>query len=278
MDKQPLGTSSLNLGLAINWLNWVLAPSLLGAGLLALFWWFNLDQQLAFYLSQQPGGFPFATSAHYEFIFHKIPKLLSGTLFIGMLLLAIGLLPWSAWIGKLIARTRSIYSLPPVLVKSRACRQCLPPGAAFSLWVSILAMVFAAEMIGHLKRAASVDCPINVQLFGGEKKVALVNIHEPFPHFGEGGRCWPGGHSITGFLFLACFFGFKRMGMHKAANISLITALAYGNFLGFTQVLRGQHYLSHQFWSAYLVWMFSLCFFIAIEKLSVMSIKTHLKK
>lgn len=262
MKKPSDGASISSQELVIDWFNWVLRLTLVGIGLLVLFWRLDLDQRLALYLSQQPGGFPYAASSNYEYIFHKIPKVISGSVFIGMLLLAVFLLPWCNWFERIYPAFLCQRLQLPIIAKPRVWLRRFPAGTAASLWVTILAMVFAAEMIGHLKRASSVDCPIKIQVFGGHKVVALSDIHEPFPHFGEGGHCWPGGHSITGFLFVACFFGFKRMGMNKAARISLIVALVYGNFLGLTQVLRGQHYLSHQLWSAYLVWVFSLIFFI----------------
>jgi membrane-associated PAP2 superfamily phosphatase len=112
-----------------------------------------------------------------------------------------------------------------------------------------------------------VYCPITIQAYGGEENVPLSSVYEPFPTFApNGGKCWPGGHSITGFIFEACFFGFYSLGMRRAAWISLAVAFAYGNFLGGTQVLRGQHYLSHQLWSSILIWYFSMMIFWCAEK------------
>ncbi len=228
---------------------------------LGLFWYFDVDKRLAYYLSHLPGGFPYAFSPTYEFSFHKFPKLVSGTVYIAMIALALILIPWLGllqrcfpWLARLFAK--------PVIATPRAWLSAFPRGTTPTLWITILAIVFASEMIGHLKRASSVECPIHVHAFGGSEAIPLEKITEPFPSFGEGGQCWPGGHSITGFVFLACFFGFMRMGMRRAALISLAVAFVYGNFLGLTQVYRGQHYLSHQIWSSYLVWMFSLAWFV----------------
>lgn len=251
--------------LHVDWYNWVVKPTCAFGVILALFWWMDIDKHLANYLSHLPGGFPFAFSPLYEFSFHRVPKVISGTVYIGMILLAICLLPWMRWMGKMLPEIWCNRIQFPAVIKFRTWLGRFPLGTVGSLWICILAIVFAAEMIGHLKRASNVYCPIRVQAFGGTEAVALADIHEPFPGFGEGGQCWPGGHSITGFLFLACFFGFMRLGLRRAAVVSLWIAFTYGNFLGLTQVYRGQHYLSHQLWSAYLVWMFSLSFFIGCD-------------
>lgn len=253
-------------GLAVNWLAWVVYPSLAMAFTLGLFWYFDVDKRLAYYLSHLPGGFPYAFDPHYEFIFHKFPKLVSGTVYIAMIALALMLIPWLSPLQRRFSGLAGVFS-KPVIATPRAWLNAFPRGTTATLWITILAIVFASEMIGHLKRASSVECPIHVQAFGGGEAIPLDNITEPFPSFGEGGQCWPGGHSITGFVFLACFFGFMRMGMGRAAVISLVVAFVYGNFLGLTQVYRGQHYLSHQIWSSYLVWMFSLAWFVFCDLL-----------
>jgi len=251
--------------LKINWMAWVVAPSLIFAATLLVFWWLDIDKRLAYYLSHLSGGFPCAFSPTYEFIFHRIPKIISGTVFIAMLTIAVLLIPWLAGLVRVVpvlARYRISW---PWVTQSRQWLKALPSGTAPNLWITVLAMVFASEMIGHLKRASNVVCPIHVQALGGDQIIPLADITEPFPGFGPGGQCWPGGHSITGFIFLACFFGFMRMGMRKTAVISLVVAFVYGNFLGLAQVYRGQHYLSHHLWSAYLIWMFTLGWFVLCD-------------
>ena len=254
------------------WARLIIIPFIVFAGIIALFVEFDIDKQLAYFLSHQPGGFPYANSDSYEFWFHFFPKrAISGPLFVAMLTLAIALIPFATWLEK-ISNTRwqkifSRFTQLNVVCKSRLWLASLPKGTRAALWLTVIAIVFSMEMIGHLKRASNVYCPITIQVYGGSEVVPLDTITEPFPTFApHGGQCWPGGHSITGFIFEACFFGFYLLGMRRAAWTSLLAALVYGNFLGLTQVLRGQHYLSHQLWSSILCWYFSIVIFWLAEK------------
>jgi len=52
------------------------------------------------------------------------------------------------------------------------------------------------------------------------------------------------------------------MGRPRAARNMLISALVYGHFLGLVQVVRGQHFLSHQFYTMAACWLISLGFFV----------------
>lgn len=254
------------------WIRLIVIPLIILSIIIATFACFDIDKQLAAFLAKQPGGFPFASSDVYEFWFHRFPKIISGTVFIGMLSLAILLIPVTTWLEKIPnahwKKTFSRFTTLSAVIKSRYWLNNLPKNTRAALWLTILAIVFSSEMIGHLKRNSSVYCPIKVQAYGGTEAVPLSAIKEPFPTFGpNGGQCWPGGHSITGFIFEACFFGFYFLGMQRAAWVSLSIALVYGNFLGLTQVIRGQHYLSHQIWSAFFCWMFSLMVFWFAEKI-----------
>ena len=248
------------------WARLIALPLIIFSIIIAVFYAFDIDKQLTGFLAKQPGGFPFAGSETYEFWFHRFPKVISGTVVIGMISLAILLIPMTTWLEKIPnAHWKKLFSgftTISAIIKIRYWLNALPKSTRAALWLTIIALVFSSEMIGHLKRSSNVYCPIRIQLYGGSEDVPLASITEPFPTFApNGGQCWPGGHSITGFLFEACFFGFYFLGMKRAAWISLAVALVYGNFLGLTQVIRGQHYLSHQLWSAFFCWFFSLMVF-----------------
>lgn len=263
---------SLQHPLNVPWHRFVLLPLAIFAVIIMVFAWFDIDKHLAAFLAHQPGGFPFANSAAYEYWLHRFPKLISGTIFIGMLSLAVLLLPILTWLERIpyapIKQCLRLITTFSLVVKIRRLLNSLPQGTCAALWLTLIAIVFSSEMIGHLKRASDVYCPIKIQAYGGTENIPLSAIHEPFPSFAaNGGQCWPGGHSITGFIFVACFFGLYRLGLRRAAWISLAIALCYGNFLGLIQVIRGQHYLSHQLWSGFLCWNFSLLVFWTAAKI-----------
>lgn len=255
----------------LQWKPLIIVPLVVFMGVLALFTYFDIDKNLAYFLSQRPGGFPYAGSETYEFWFHRFPKIISGTVFLVILGVAVLSIPLVTLLEKIRNRhwqkLLSFYTTLSPVASLRRSLKTIPKTIIITLWLTVIAIVFAGEMIGHLKRSSDVYCPIRIQAYGGEENVPLSSVHEPFPTFApNGGKCWPGGHAITGFIFEACFFGLYSLGMRRAAWISLAIAFSYGNFLGVTQVLRGQHYLSHQLWSSILIWYFSMMVFWSAEK------------
>jgi membrane-associated PAP2 superfamily phosphatase len=216
----------------LQWKQLIIVPLVVFIGVLALFAYFDIDKHLAYFLSRQPGGFPYAGSETYEFWFHRFPKIISGTIFLGILGVAVLSIPLITLLEKLPSRhwqklLRLYTQLAPV-ASLRRWLGSIPKTIIITSWLTVIAIVFASEMIGHLKRSSDVYCPIRIGAYGGEENVPLSSVHEPFPTFApNGGKCWPGGHSITGFIFEACFFGLYSLGMRRAAWISLAVAFAY---------------------------------------------------
>jgi membrane-associated PAP2 superfamily phosphatase len=63
----------------------------------------------------------------------------------------------------------------------------------------------------------------------------------------------PGGHSSSGFALVAVYF--LMLGRsHKLARLALGGALLLGGVFAFGREARGAHFLSHDLWSAALVW------------------------
>ena len=117
-----------------------------------------------------------------------------------------------------------------------------------------------------LKDVTGIYCPVQLQEYGGsiELQPKIKVGHLLLINDGKG-RCWPGGHSTAGFAWLALFFAFYYMGHKRAATAALIAALSYGHFLGLVQVIRGQHFLSHQFYTMAFCWLISLSFFLILS-------------
>ena len=70
---------------------------------------------------------------------------------------------------------------------------------------------------------------------------------------GGGGHCFPAGHASTGFAFMAAYFGLRQSDSPRAL-VWLGLALVVGFVLGFAQQVRGAHFMSHTFWTAWLCW------------------------
>jgi membrane-associated PAP2 superfamily phosphatase len=105
-----------------------------------------------------------------------------------------------------------------------------------------------------LKRTATTSCPWDLAQFGGSARYV--------PHWDWGvldlgpGHCFPSGHAVAGFAFLALYFAWRAHHPRRARGL-LWTALATGLAFGAAQVLRGAHYVSHVAWSAWLCWTLS---------------------
>lgn len=63
------------------------------------------------------------------------------------------------------------------------------------------------------------------------------------------GHCFPGGHASAGF--------------------ALLSAILLGMLMGWTQMLRGAHFFSHNLWTGWLIWMFNVVIFSLKEKVKL---------
>lgn len=117
-------------------------------------------------------------------------------------------------------------------------------------WLST--MLLCVSLIPLLKRISWTSCPWSLVEFGGR-------LAQYVPHWvlgvrdGGPGRCFPSGHASTAFAFLAGWFALRERAP-QAAKLWLATTVAVGLALGWVQMMRGAHYLSHSFWTAWFCW------------------------
>lgn len=200
---------------------------------LSLFALFNIDHGLQDWLYDPTHGFPFQHSQSYELWLHDRIKIASNSLL--WVLLATVFWP----------------------TKNYDWRHVRGP-----LFIAFLAITGSVSAMQSLKDVTGIYCPVQLQEYGG-----AVELHPKLQvgHLillNEGaGRCWPAGHATAGFAWIALFFAFHQMGRKRAAFTALIAALVYGHFLGLTQVVRGQHFLSHQFYTMAVCWLVNLTLF-----------------
>ena len=105
-----------------------------------------------------------------------------------------------------------------------------------------------------LKRSATTSCPWDLAAFGGSARY-VSHWDWGVPDLGPG-HCFPSGHAVAGFAFIALYFVWRHNAPAKARRwllYALSTGLAYGT----AQVLRGAHFVSHVAWSAWLCWTLS---------------------
>lgn len=147
-------------------------------------------------------------------------------------------LPWLLELGLLAAMVRPVGAL----------RQLAPERRAQLALTTLLALL----AISSIKLHSHTSCPWDLQEFGG---VATHVSHWAWGRSdGGGGHCFPAGHASAGFAFLGGFFAFRHV-LPATARRWLAGALLAGFTLGLAQQVRGAHYMSHTFWTAWLCWV-----------------------
>ncbi|MEQ1766808.1 MAG: phosphatase PAP2 family protein [Methylotenera sp.] len=119
------------------------------------------------------------------------------------------------------------------------------------LWVFV-AMVISTSTISILKHLSMHACPWDLLIYGGTQP--LIPLFGSLPIGATPGHCFPGGHASGGFALLAFYFGF-RDSSPKIAKIGLILGVLFGLAMGWAQMMRGAHFMSHNLWTVWLVWM-----------------------
>ena len=71
------------------------------------------------------------------------------------------------------------------------------------------------------------------------------------------GHCFPGGHASTGFALIVGYFVY-RIQRPKRAYFFLITSLILGFTMGYAQMMRGAHFMSHNLWTAWIIWFLNV--------------------
>ncbi len=122
------------------------------------------------------------------------------------------------------------------------------------LWI-FMAMVISTSVISVLKRLSMHSCPWDLLAYGGTQP--WIPLFGNLPAGAEMGHCFPGGHASGGFALIAIYFGF-RDSLPKLAKAGLILGLLFGFAMGLGQMMRGAHFMSHNLWTAWIVWMILL--------------------
>lgn len=117
---------------------------------------------------------------------------------------------------------------------------------------SFAGMMLSTLAVSILKSQSMHACPWDLTQFGGD--LLFYPMLASLPTGEAAGHCWPGGHASGGFALMAFFFAFRNT--HPIfAYVSLVVSLMLGFVMGWAQMIRGAHFLSHSLWSAWVVWL-----------------------
>ncbi len=122
------------------------------------------------------------------------------------------------------------------------------------LW-AFVGMVLATSAVSVLKHHSIHGCPSSLIEYGGA--LPYLELFANLPTGVKMGKCFPGGHASGGFALMAFYFAFRDT-QPKLAYYMLVLGLLLGFVMGWAQMMRGAHFLSHNLWTAWVVWMLLL--------------------
>ncbi|RZI42696.1 phosphatase PAP2 family protein [Herbaspirillum sp. HC18] len=128
----------------------------------------------------------------------------------------------------------------------------LAPQRRRLLWL-LGGMCGATALVAVLKHYSVMHCPWDLADYGGY--AAFHGLFDSLPANTAPGRCFPSGHASGGFALLAFYFGLRDSDADRA-RLMLFLGLALGLVMGWAQMMRGAHFLSHTVWAAWVEWMF----------------------
>jgi membrane-associated PAP2 superfamily phosphatase len=122
----------------------------------------------------------------------------------------------------------------------------------------LLATATTVALAGLLKAISNVDCPWDLQLFGGH--YPYIPLFADRPGALRHAACFPAAHAASGYALLALYFIAKEYSQ-RAGHCALALGLTCGLVFGIAQQARGAHFVSHDLCSAILAWLSSLTWY-----------------
>lgn len=229
------------------WALHLLLPLVLALSLLLLYPLTGLDALLIkLYYSSHTLTFPLKNDWFLENVMH---------IYLKYLMVGVGLMMLGFWVlGFLLRgnlRRNKLSSSGELPAVQFAWLQNYHPQF---LWLFV-AMIISTTTISILKHFSEHACPWDLILYGGTQP--LIALLGSLPIGATPGHCFPGGHASGGFALMAFYFGFRDT-QPKLAAIGLVLGLLFGLVMGWTQMMRGAHFMSHNLWTAWIVWMILL--------------------
>lgn len=113
-----------------------------------------------------------------------------------------------------------------------------------------LGLALIPLITGNIKKFTNVYCPCQLSIYEGSfvytkifEKNHNISLSDKPDSFKKEpvkrGKCFPGGHSVTGFALLILFFAFERK---RLRIFTLFSGLTLGWILGLYQMAKGVHF------------------------------------
>jgi membrane-associated PAP2 superfamily phosphatase len=125
----------------------------------------------------------------------------------------------------------------------------LSPVRRAGLRVLALAATLEPQMIRMMKENSALHCPWGVDRYGGPEP--FLRLLDTIPDGWHAGHCFPAGHASSG-MWLVALAALWLPHAPRKALLALTGGLSIGLMLGWVQQMRGQHFLTHTLWTAWL--------------------------
>ena len=112
-----------------------------------------------------------------------------------------------------------------------------------------LASILEPLLVRNLKASSNLHCPVGIDLYGG--RAPLLRLFDAVPPEWHAGHCFPAGHASSA-MWLSALAAFWLPHAPARARAVFAFGLLAGFTLGWVQQMRGQHFLSHTLWTAWL--------------------------
>ena len=124
-----------------------------------------------------------------------------------------------------------------------------------------LCMALVPLTVGGLKEMTNIDCPWDLQGFGGTRP--HVEWFQDRPDGLPRAVCFPGAQSSSAFALFALYF--LWLGTHPGrARLALSAVALLGTVFSIAQQSRGAHFLSHDLVSAMIAWLICLALYVRL--------------
>ncbi|MFK3648041.1 phosphatase PAP2 family protein [Lysobacter enzymogenes] len=127
----------------------------------------------------------------------------------------------------------------------------------------LLATLLAVSLVSGLKSLTNMDCPWDLSRYGGD--IAFYGLFDARPAGLDRGVCFPAGHASGGYAWVALYFFFLQV-RPRLRWLGLAAGLSVGALFGFSQQLRGAHFVSHDVWTLAIAWFVALTLYLAMAR------------
>ena len=117
----------------------------------------------------------------------------------------------------------------------------------------LILLIVPDALIALLKAQSAYACPWDMTV--------AVQHHFVWTFQATAGHCFPGGHASAGFSIMAGYFIYRDRDL-KLAHFYLIMGMLLGFSMGWGQMMRGAHFLSHNLWTGLIVWGVSVVIYL----------------